>query len=190
MMIQNLIDAVRGLWSLAVGMKVTGVELMKPRITVHYPRREVDNLATYRGHIELVPVDEDPLTPRCVMCMRCAETCPSQCITIRMHAKDGNTGRFEDQGLLLGPNIKLPQSRHLPPPPEQIERVLDVFRLNYSTCSLCGLCVQGCPVGAIRFSRNSYLIGTSRADFQLDLIERLRRQASAAGPARRGAKAA
>jgi formate hydrogenlyase subunit 6/NADH:ubiquinone oxidoreductase subunit I len=34
--------------------------------------------------------------------------------------------------------------------------------------------VQSCPVDAIRFSRNSYLVGTTRQSFELDLLERLR----------------
>lgn len=188
-MMQSLINALKGLWSLVVGLKITGVELTRPWITVHYPRQEVKNIPTYRGHIELVPHADDPLTPCCIICMRCAEICPSRCITIRAHIKGEENGRAADQGLLLGPNVAVPGSRHLEPPPDRIERVLDVFHLNYSTCSLCGLCVQGCPVGAIRFSRNVYLVGTSRQAFELDLLEMLRRQ-GAAGSAPRYTKAA
>ena len=46
----------KGLWSLIVGLKVTGKEFCRPWITVHYPRQEVTNLDTYRGHIDLVPL--------------------------------------------------------------------------------------------------------------------------------------
>jgi NADH-quinone oxidoreductase subunit I len=172
---KRLFKTLQGLWSLVVGLKITGVELVKPWLTVHYPRQEVDNLADYHGHIELMPSADDPLTPRCIMCWKCVEICPSRCISLRMHAIADEAGAAgTDPGLLLAPAVKSPYSAHLAPPPDTIERVLDSYRLNYSLCSLCGLCVQICPVDAIRFSRNAYLVGTTRQDFELDLLARLR----------------
>jgi len=183
---KRLIKTLKGLWSLIVGLKITGVELFKPWITVHYPRQEVTNISSFRGHIELMPATDDPLTPRCIMCWKCVEICPSRCISLRMHVKGEEPGQAgADPGLLLAPEVKSPYSVHLAPPPEKIERVLDSYRLNYSLCSLCGLCVQTCPVDAIRFSRNAYLVGTTRQSFDLDLMARLKsRAAFAAGPAR------
>ncbi|MCU0561912.1 MAG: 4Fe-4S binding protein [Desulfobacterales bacterium] len=178
---KRLFKTLQGLWSLAVGLKITGVELFKPWLTVHYPRQEVDNLATFRGHIELVPAADDPQTPRCIMCWKCVEICPSRCISLRLHAV-GEGAEAGDPGLLLAPELKSPYSAHLPPPPDKIERVLDSYRLNYSLCSLCGLCVQSCPVEAIRFSRNAYLVGTTRQDFDLDLLARLRNPVDAPRP--------
>ena len=175
---KRLFKTLKGLWSLVVGLKITGVELFKPWLTVHYPRQEVDNLAGYRGHIELMPAADDPLTARCIMCWKCVEICPSRCISLRMHAKGEEAGAA-DSGLFLGPEVKSPFSAHLAPPPDKIERVLDSFRLNYSLCSLCGLCVQSCPVDAIRFSRNAYLVGTTRQSFELDLLARLRNRVDA-----------
>jgi NADH-quinone oxidoreductase subunit I len=173
----RLKKTVKGLWSLIVGLKVTGIELCKPWITTRYPFREVENISTYRGHIELVGQSADPGTPRCVICWTCSDLCPSRCITIRAHVvgEDPAAGA-NDAGLLLAPQLASPHSRHSAPPPERIERQLDVFHLNYSLCSLCGLCVQNCPVEAIRFSRNVYLVGDSRQDFEIDLLARLRSQ--------------
>lgn len=176
---QALANALKGVWSLIVGLRITGGELVKPTLTVHYPRREVENLATYRGHIELMPLAGDPQTPRCIMCWRCVEICPSRCISLRLHVKGEAPGPAADPGLRLAPEVPAPHSRHLAPPPDTIERELDAFRLNYSLCSLCGLCVQSCPADAIRFSRNAYLVGTSRQAFDIDLLERLRRKADA-----------
>jgi len=176
---KHLFKTLQSLWSLVVGLKITGVELFKPWLTVHYPRQEVENLAGYRGHIELVPAADDPSTPRCIMCWKCVEICPSRCISLRMHAI-GEGAEAADPGLLLAPEVKSPYSAHLAPPPDKIDRVLDNYRLNYSLCSLCGLCVQSCPVDAIRFSRNSYLVGTTRQHFELDLLARLKSQAQAA----------
>jgi NADH-quinone oxidoreductase subunit I len=176
---QTWIHAVKGLWSLIVGLKITGMELVRPTITVHYPRREVDNLETYRGHIELMPLAGDPKAPRCIMCWRCVDICPSRCISLRLHVKGEAAGAGADSGLQLAPDVPAPQSRHLAPPPDTIERELEAFRLNYSLCSLCGLCVQSCPADAIRFSRNAYLVGTQRQAFDIDLLERLRRKTGA-----------
>jgi NADH-quinone oxidoreductase subunit I len=183
---KRLIQTLKGLWSLIVGLKITGVELFKPWITVHYPRQEVANLASFRGHIELMPTADDPLTPRCIMCWKCVEICPSRCISLRMHVKGEEAGKAgADPGLLLAPEVKSPYSVHLTPPPEKIERILDSYRLNYSLCSLCGLCVQTCPVDAIRFSRNAYLVGTTRQSFDLDLLARLKSRTAPAGASAR-----
>ena len=81
-----------------------------------------------------------------------------------MHVKGEEAGRAADPGLRLAPDVQVPYSQHQAPPPDRIERVLDVYRLNYSLCSLCGLCVQICPVDAIRFTGNAYLVGTTPAD--------------------------
>jgi NADH-quinone oxidoreductase subunit I len=190
MSMQSLMKALKGLWSLAVGLRITAGELIKPQITVHYPRQVVENLGTFRGHIELVPQDADPRTPRCIMCWRCVDICPSRCITLRMHIKGEEGGRTADPGLRLSPDIQLPYSQHRTPPPDRIERVLDVYRLNYSLCSLCGLCVQSCPVDAIRFTGNAYLVGTTRQTFEIDLLGRLRQRADSRAASRDTARAA
>jgi NADH-quinone oxidoreductase subunit I len=183
---KQLAKTLKGLWSLLVGLKITGVEFCKPWLTVHYPRQEVENLDSYRGHIELVPTAEDPRAPRCLICWTCADICPSRCIVIRAHVKGEEPGHGAAEGpLLLAPGVPAPHSQPKAPAPEKIERVLDAFRLNYHYCSLCGLCVQSCPADAIRFSRNSYLAGAARACFEFDLIARLQDQADGRGaPAR------
>lgn len=165
----------KGLWSLIVGLKITGVEFFKPWITVHYPRQEVLNLGTYRGHIDLVPLDNNPMVPRCIMCCKCAEICPSGCIHIETHIREnGGPGRPDEcQTIMVGPGIEIPFTGRKLPPAQVIERELDQFHLNYNYCSLCGLCVQSCPVGSLKFSRDSYLAGTSRKDFEFDLLQRL-----------------
>jgi len=171
------VNACKGLWSLIVGLKITGIEFAKPQLTIHYPRREVDNLGSYRGHIELVPRADDPATPRCIMCGKCIETCPSGCLRLRMHvAGDPDPGSDERRELMLAPEIPLPGSHAREPlmPGEKILRVLDAFALNYNLCSLCGLCVQVCPVASLTFSRDAYLAGRSRRDFEYDLLARLR----------------
>jgi len=171
---KHVAKTLKGLWSLVDGLKITGVELCKPWLTVHYPRQTVDNLATYRGHIELTPNDADPDMPKCILCMRCRDICPSGCIAIGMHVAGYEADPLDD-GLFLSPEIRSPGSIHQSPPPDKIDRILDSYDLNYSLCSLCGQCVQICPVDAIRFSDNVYLAGTDRKLFQMDLLQRFRR---------------
>ncbi len=170
-------QTIKSLWSLIVGLKVTGAEFVKPQITIHFPRKEVNNLGTYRGHIDLVPLANDPSSPRCIMCGYCAETCPSGCITLKFHMVGEQTDPAQRRKLLLGLDVPVPHSAGKVPPPAKIERVLESFNLNYNYCSLCGLCVQGCPVGSLAFSRDAYLVGRARKDFEFDLLARLKSRA-------------
>jgi NADH-quinone oxidoreductase subunit I len=170
----------KGLWSLIVGLKVTGKEFCRPWITVHYPRQEVTNLESYRGHIDLVPYSDNPRKPLCIVCRRCEEVCPSGCIRIEGHVPGEEKG--EVRQLLLISNVPLPNSAAREPicATDKTLRVLDGFTLNYNLCSLCGLCVQSCPVSSLTFSQDVYLAGASRKDFEFDLLRRLKDRARSA----------
>ncbi len=167
-------SALKGLWSLAVGLKVTGREFARPQLTVHYPRKVVDNIVTYRGHIELVGKPKEPAVPKCITCMMCATVCPSGCISIKKFPppKVAPAAEGEEAKPKAKP-VKTPKA----------------FNLNYNTCSLCGLCVQNCPVDSLRFSTDVYLAGVSRADFEYDLMARLAAQAEAVAKAKAPAEA-
>ncbi len=166
------------LWSLVVGLQVTGKNFADSQLTVHYPRQQVDSMAGYRGHIELVGKPKDPTAPKCIICMMCVKVCPSNCITVKMK-KQPKPAEGEE-----APKKK---------PPKEVEK----FELDYNLCSLCGLCVQNCPVNSLQHSDNVYLAGASRQDFEFDLLARLHAKAAhaAANPAPQpkeepGAKAA
>jgi NADH-quinone oxidoreductase subunit I len=66
-------------------------------------------------------------------------------------------------------------------------RVLDGFSLNYNLCSLCGLCVQSCPVSSLTFSQDVYLAGGSRKDFEFDLLLRLKNRAKSSAKLKKAA---
>ena len=168
-----------GLWSLIVGLKVTGIEFFKPGVTVHFPRKEVTNLGTYRGHIELVARQDDRNQSKCIVCRRCEEICPSGCIRIEMHVPGQEKCRGS-QELLLVSNVVLAGSCKKDPISQDTDilRVLDGFYLNYNLCSLCGLCVQNCPVCSLEFSKDVYLAARSRKDFEYELLGRLEARAS------------
>ncbi len=168
-------SALKGLWSLAVGLKVTGLEFARPQLTVHYPRKVVDNLVPYRGHIELVGKPKAPAVPKCITCMMCATVCPSGCITIKKFPPPKTSPAAEGEE---------------PKPKAKPVKTPKAFNLNYNTCSLCGLCVQNCPVDSLRFSTDVYLAGYARADFEYDLMARLVAQAEAASKTKAEADAA
>ena len=183
----GIFDKIGSLWSLLVGLKITGREFTRPQITVHYPRRAVDTLPTYRGHIELVGKPKQPEVPRCITCMLCASVCPSSCIRIKKAKppppeKAAPTPPAHANGPLVEPE-------RAPPPKKKVVKTPGVFTLDYTLCSLCGLCVQSCPVDALRFSTDVYLAGFTREEFHYDLMARLKAQAEALGVAAAEVKA-
>ncbi len=170
-------EAYVGLKSLVIGLKVTGRAFLKPGVTVIYPKQEVDNLATYRGHIELIAKPDNPFMPLCIACGACVRVCPSECLSVGCPVgagKGGADGREADEvaGTLI------PKAEIMAPAPQKGCKTPGLFHYDYSLCSLCGQCVRICPVDSLRFSRHVYFVGTRREDFRLDLLARLRKQAA------------
>ncbi len=162
---RNVLD----LWSLIVGLKVTGKYFFKPTVTVYYPHQEVPEEvnASYRGHIELVGKPDDPGTPLCISCLMCVTACPSGCITV-VKNKPPKLSPEEEKAMkeaeARGEKVKKPAA---PKNPLQ-------WKYDYSLCSLCGTCVEACAVDSIRFSHDIYVVGHSRKDFDYDLLARLK----------------
>lgn len=163
-------DALKGVWSLLVGLRVTGAEFAKKQVTVHYPRQVVDNITTFRGHIELVGKPKDPAVPKCISCMMCQSVCPSGCIIVKKSPKIKPT---EEE-------LRAAEEAGKPAPKPKAVKTPKGLLLDYNLCSLCGLCVQNCPVGSLRFSTDVYLAGFERKDFEYDLVKRLKEQAAQA----------
>jgi len=151
-------EDVLGLWSLVKGLKITGTLFFSKQVTVHYPRASVENLATFRGPLELVPSPEDPARPLCIACMTCASTCPTGAITVikKKVPKPEIEGSDEDKTALKAPT-KGPGK----------------FTYDYTLCCQCGLCAENCPKEALRFSGNPCSAGTDRKEFEFDLLKKL-----------------
>jgi len=162
---QLIEEAYTGLKSLVIGLGVTGKALCEPGVTVIYPKEEVDNLATFRGHVELIGKDDDPAVARCVACGACAKACPSNCISVLcpVPVKEGeaDTGK-------------------LGPAPQKGSKTPTQFIVDYSLCSLCGQCARACPVDSLRFCHDAYTVAFDRKAFQFELVSRLRQQAEQA----------
>jgi NADH-quinone oxidoreductase subunit I len=137
-------DLILGFVSLLTGMGITLRQFFKPSVTVHYPHESLKMPRRYRGHIILV---RDPATGQslCVACKSCEKACPSDCIVVQGIKREGAS-----------------------------KKSVTEFKLNFTTCSLCGSCVESCHADAIDFSKNYNLASTSKDAFhQIDLLQQL-----------------
>ena len=155
-MLKALVDNLKGLYSLVVGLLVTGryglgpfpvwlglarPESGYPQLTTHYPRQTLpdEDLLSFRGPVELVPAADDPTKSRCISCQMCVRACPSGCLTV-----------VKGEG-------KAPAT----------------WLSDFSLCSLCGACVEVCPAGALRYSHDLYWATERREDLTRDLLAKL-----------------
>jgi len=127
-----------------VGMGITLRYCFKPVVTKSYPREVLPIPPRYRGHIDLV---YDP------------ETGTDRCIVVRV----------VPEGLPLGLHRacwrKAGRSQ---------KKTLTSYKLNFTKCSLCGMCVESCPTGALTFSHDYNLAGFDEAEYHFDLVRRLK----------------
>lgn len=177
-------EVYRGVKSLFVGLGVTGKRFVSPIITTRYPVATVEPtaLAGYRGHIELVGKPKNPAEPKCIVCMMCVKVCPSKCIALKAAKPEPEPSppkNEDDAGMLVAKTV--------PTKPPSKKKTPGAFTLDYTLCSLCGLCVQNCPVDSLRHSMDIYIASYERAPFDsMDMLARLKRQAdqvAAAKPA-------
>jgi len=132
-----------GTWSLLVGLSITLKYFFQPVVTVQYPHAVLPMTPRFRGHIELLR-DENTLGHKCIVCMSCQKACPSGCIAVAGKKLEGSK-----------------------------KTTLTGYTLNFTTCSLCGLCVESCPTNALVFSKEFNLAGTAREAYVYDLVKRL-----------------
>jgi len=161
----NIRDNITSLWSLIVGLRITGKYFLSPQITVHYPRQAVDNLATFRGPLELVEDPQRPGKPKCIVCMMCAAACPSNCLSVAVKKPPKPTPEeieAQKEAEATGEKVK-----------KKAKKELERFVYDYTLCSLCGTCVEACPGGSLRFSSKAYLAGPDKKEFVIDLLSGL-----------------
>ena len=133
-----------GFKSLLVGMRITLGQFFKPQVTVRYPHQSLKMPKRYRGHIVLVR-DLDTGKSLCIACKACEKACPSDCIVVDGVKREGEK-----------------------------KKSVTEFKLDFTKCSLCGSCVEVCPVDALEFSKDYNLASTSKeAFYQIDLVKRV-----------------
>ncbi len=135
-----------GGWSLIEGMGVTVKRLWRPVVTVQYPRKHLEMSPAYRGHTEFVRFP-DTGTHNCIACGACERECPSNVIKV--------------QGVKTKP--KGPKTA-------------TYYVIDYTLCSLCGLCIEICPTQTLQYSTEYQLVGENRSDGLIDLIARVQAQ--------------
>ncbi|WP_419779338.1 4Fe-4S binding protein [Maridesulfovibrio sp.] len=173
--IKKIWDDVASLWSLIVGLRVTGKNFVDKNVTLHYPRETVTSgqLEGFRGPLELIGKPKDPAKPKCISCMMCVTACPSKCITV-VKSKAPKPTEAELQAMKeaeeRGEKVVKPKA-----PKEPAK-----FLYDFSLCSLCGSCVENCPAKSLRYSSNVYLTVTNRKELKMDLLARLVAQAKVA----------
>jgi NADH-quinone oxidoreductase subunit I len=132
-----------GAKSLLIGLGVTFRAMIKPNVTVHYPREKIAISPQFRGHTDLVK-DAATGTHKCISCMMCEKDCPCNCISVAGETREGVKGK-----------------------------VLTSYLLDFTKCSLCGICVEVCPTAALEFSQEYELASRNVEDFHYDLLKRL-----------------
>ncbi len=135
-----------------MGLSITCRQFFKPVVTVQYPHESLKMTARYRGHIELIEDKEGKA--KCVACGMCQRNCPSGCISL---ASKSVEYEVEVKGEMK----------------TKKKKVLTIYDLNFTTCSLCGSCIESCNFGAIEFSKEYNLASTRKEDFHFNLLKRL-----------------
>ena len=97
-------------------------KMRTPWVTVEYPDSAGQYYPRYRGAHRLLLKNNGDV--RCTACFLCSATCPAKCIYIEPREGGGGVNAVE----------KSPKR----------------FEINTLQCIYCGLCVQACPVDAIR----------------------------------------
>jgi NADH-quinone oxidoreductase subunit I len=139
-MVKYFREIILGLYSLAVGMGVTIRRMFLPPVTVRYPHESLKMYPRFRGPVELIR-EEETGQPKCVVCLMCQKSCPSRCISVEGEKPEGGKRKVPTR-----------------------------FILDFTTCSLCGICVESCKFAAIRYSKAYNLASTRKEDFIMNLL--------------------
>ncbi len=115
------------------GLALTFKMMLSKPVTIQYPDEKRKIYPGFRGKHAFV---RNPKTgkEKCIMCMKCSNICPSQCIYIKK-GRDANNKPFLEQ--------------------------YDVEALR---CIFCGYCVEVCPVCALVLTEDFSYVSTSKAD--------------------------
>ncbi|MCD8287325.1 MAG: NADH-quinone oxidoreductase subunit I [Porphyromonadaceae bacterium] len=120
------VDFGKGLWSLLVGMKVTGREFVTPKVTEQYPENRATLKIADRFRATLTLQYDEEGNHRCIACGICQMNCPNHTIEVISKKIETEEGKSK--------------------------RVLDDYIYNLGSCVFCQLCVNSCPHNALAFT--------------------------------------
>ena len=111
-----------------LGMKITMINLFRPKITEQYPenRETMVMFDRFRGALKMPHNEKNE--HKCTACGLCQMNCPNGSITVISKSEtDQESGK--------------------------VKRVLDIYRYDLGSCIFCDICVQVCPQDAIEWSQ-------------------------------------
>lgn len=118
---------VLGIWNLLLGMKITMLNFLRPKITEQYPENRGKQVMFERFRGSLTMVHNDKNEHGCTACGICQMNCPNGTIKIvSSMIEDAETGKKK--------------------------KVLDKYLYDIGTCIFCDMCVSSCPQQAIAWS--------------------------------------
>jgi len=128
--IEYIISIFKGLWTLLIGMKVTGKYFFTPwkNVTQQYPenRNKLVMFERFRG--EVIMTHNAGNEHKCTGCGICEINCPNGSIEIISKSALTQEGKKK--------------------------RIIDQHIYHLGMCTFCNLCVKACPTGAIVMGQN------------------------------------
>lgn len=125
---EYLIYIYKGIVNLLLGMKITMINLFRPKITEQYPenRDTMVMFDRFRGALRMPHNEKNE--HKCTACGLCQMNCPNGSITVISKTEtDVESGK--------------------------VKRVLERYQYDLGSCIFCDICVQVCPQDAIEWSQ-------------------------------------
>jgi NADH-quinone oxidoreductase subunit I len=120
------------------GFRVTGKQMVEPRVTSQYPDEKRPKPPRFHGRHVLNRYEDG--MEKCIGCELCAGVCPADCIYVR--------GADNPPDAPVSPG----------------ERYGFVYEINFLRCIHCDMCVEACPTEAITESKLFEMSFTNRSD--------------------------
>lgn len=117
------------------GLALTLKVFFRKPVTIRYPHEKREIKPGFRGRHAFVR-DGETGKEKCVVCMKCAIVCPSQCIKIKFSTEEEHQGR-----------------------------ILIDYQIEALRCVFCGYCAEVCPMNAIVLTEYYEYASIRRDDF-------------------------
>ncbi len=124
--VKYIMEIIRGIWNLCLGMCISMRNFLRPKLTEQYPENRGEKVYFERFRAILTMPHDGENHHKCTACGICMNNCPNGTITV--------TGRTETD------------------PSGKPRRVLERHLYDLGSCTFCALCTTACPFGAIEFT--------------------------------------
>jgi NADH-quinone oxidoreductase subunit I len=114
-------------------------------VTIEYPY-------VSKPHVKLARLAISNNFDECTGCRKCEEGCPTKAISIMMDE--------------YAPSARKPLNSKS----QEVFGVLNTYRIDYSKCVMCGICLQVCPAESLSFDKHYRKPETNINILDVDLI--------------------